>query len=40
MAEERTYGEVIEYPEEGVTIVGARTASTGGERLFRRFPPE
>jgi uncharacterized cupin superfamily protein len=32
--------EVIEYPEEGVVIVGSRTPSVDGERLFRRFPPE
>jgi uncharacterized cupin superfamily protein len=32
--------EVIEYPEEGVVIVGARTADADGERLFKRFPPE
>ena len=30
--------DVIEYPDDGVTIVGARTASTNGEPLFRRFP--
>jgi uncharacterized cupin superfamily protein len=30
--------EVIEYLDEGVTIVGARSASGNGERLFRRFP--
>lgn len=30
--------EVIEYLDDGVTIVGARTASGDGERLFRRFP--
>ena len=32
--------EVIEYPEEGVTIVGARTTGADGERLFKRFPAE
>jgi uncharacterized cupin superfamily protein len=32
--------DVIEYLDEGVTIVGAKTASGDGEQLFRRFPPE
>ena len=32
--------EVIEYPEEGVVIVGSRSASADGEQLFKRFPPE
>jgi hypothetical protein len=31
--------EVIEYPDDDVTIVGARTPSADGERLFKRFPP-
>jgi uncharacterized cupin superfamily protein len=30
--------EVIEYLDDGVTIVGARTPSGDGERLFKRFP--
>lgn len=31
--------EVIEYLDDGITIVGGRTASGDGERLFKRFPP-
>jgi uncharacterized cupin superfamily protein len=32
--------EVIEYPDDGVVIVGSRTPGHDGEPLFRRFPPE
>jgi uncharacterized cupin superfamily protein len=32
--------EIIEYLDEGVTIVGSRTPSWDGERLFKRFPSE
>jgi hypothetical protein len=32
--------EVIEYPDDGVVIVGSRTPGQDGEPLFRRFPPE
>src|SRR5581483_10215460 len=32
--------EVIEYLDEGVTIVGSQTSSWDGERLFKRFPAE
>ena len=32
--------EVIEYPDDEVTVVGARTASGDGEPLFKRFPAE
>jgi uncharacterized cupin superfamily protein len=32
--------EVIEYPDDGVLIVGSRTPGQDGEPLFRRFPPE
>ncbi len=31
--------EVIEYLDDGSTIVYARTSSGDGERLFKRFPP-
>ena len=32
--------EVIEYLDEGVTIVGSRTPSGDGNRLFKRFPEQ
>lgn len=32
--------DVIEYLDDGVTIVGASTPSGDGERLFRRYPAE
>ena len=32
--------DVIEYLDDGVTIIGARTPSADGEPLFRRFPAE
>lgn len=30
--------EAIEYPDDGVVIVGSRTPDADGERLLRRFP--